>query len=324
MTDQVNNEASNTTLAGDTQQATTAVGTVGVTASVGTTTPQGEATNAQASSPAFTDQIPEEYRNEACLANVKDMNAFVKSYVHAQKELGVRVRVPGPDASDEVKAEFAKKMEAAGYAPTPNFTDPKSKDEIYNKLGRPETPEGYDASIPEEVGALVNETQLKDYRELAHKIGLSKDQAKALLEYDINRTMQTMDGSKEVAATALKSEWGDAFDTRLNLAKEGLNHFASKHPDAVAAIKSGPAGNNPVVLMMAAELGRLYKESGIVVGNRNINYGLTPDEARARIQEVMGNASHPYHNDSDTKHWAAVEDVEKLYKAAYPDSGQSS
>lgn len=328
MSDQLINqsteEISSSTAETSQQVANTGVGTQGATSSVGTTTLQGEVTTIESTNKSFSDQIPEEFKNEASLSNIKDMNSLVKGYVHAQKEIGARVRIPGPDASDEVKAEFAKKMEAAGFGPTPNLNDEKTRNEILGKMGRPETPDGYDATIPEEVGALVNPEQLKGYRELAHQIGLTKSQAKALLEYDINRTMGAMEGGKDIAASTLKQEWGDAFDMRLEAAKEGLAHFGKKYPDAVAAIKNGPAGNNPVVLMMASELGKLYKESGIVVGNRSVSFGLTPTEARVRIDEVMGNTKHAYHNDSDPNHWAAVEEVEKLYAAAYPDSGQSS
>jgi hypothetical protein len=315
-----NTTSTNTT---PTQQAVTSTTVQGTESSVGSTTAVGEAQNTQPVEKSFSEQIPEEYRNEASLTNVKDMNALVKGYVHAQKELGSRVRVPGPDASPEVKAEFNKRMEAAGYITAPDLNDPAQKDAIFNKLGRPETPDGYDATIPEELGAIVNEGQLKTYRELAHKVGLSKEQAKALLEFDVNRTMEQMENSAGVAKETLKGEWGDAFDQRLTLSKDALKHFEAKYPDAVAAIKNGPAGNNPVVLMMAAELGRMYKESGIIVGNRSVSYGLTPTEAKARINEVMTNNSHPYHKDSDPKHWAAVEEVEQLYKAAYPEQGQS-
>lgn len=287
--------------------------------SAGATTAVGEATNTQPKDLTFSEQLPEEYRNEASLSNIKDLNSLVKGYVHAQKEIGSRIRIPGPDASPEVKAEFNKRMEAAGYMTTPDLTDPKQKDALFNKLGRPETPEGYDAEIPEELGVLVNDNQLKSYRELAHKVGLSKEQAKALLEYDINRTVETMEGSASMAKETLKAEWGDAFDQRISLSKDTLKHFEGKYPDAVQAIKNGPAGNNPVVLLMAAELGKMYKESGIVVGNRSVNYGLTPTEARNRIQEVMGNKDHAYHKDTDPKHWSAVEEVETLYKAAYPE-----
>lgn len=307
----------------ETQQANTALGAQGEN-SVGATTQVGEAVNTQPMEKSFIDQLPEDLRNEASLSNIKDVGALAKGYVHAQREIGSRIRIPGPDASPEVKAEFNKKLESAGYMQAPDLNDPKQKEMLYAKLGRPETPEGYDASVPEELGAIVNPDQLKMYRELAHKVGLSKDQAKALLEFDVNRTMEQMENSAGMAKQSLQSEWGDAFDARLSLAKDGLKHFESKYPDAVSAIRQGPAGNNPVVLMMAAELGRMYKESGIIVGNRNVSYGLTPDEARVRINEVMNNQGHAYHNDSDPKHWAAVEEVETLYKAAYPDKGQSS
>jgi len=305
------------------QQAITDTKVQGVDESVGGDTSVGEPQNVQPSSPSFLEQIPEEYRNEPSLSNIKDIGSLAKGYVHAQKEIGSRIRVPGPDASPEVKAEFNKRMEAVGYKPALNLADPKQKEDMFKQLGRPDSPEGYDALIPEEVTSFVNQDQLSAYRQLAHKIGLSKEQAKELLQYDINRTMEQVESQVEGARTTLKEAWGDAFDQRLELSRDTLAQFEGKFPEAVAAIRNGPAGNNPVVLMMAAELGKAYKEAGIIVGNRTVSYGLTPNEARARIQEVMSNSGHPYHKDSDPKHWAAVEEVEKLYQAAYPEQRQS-
>lgn len=269
---------------------------------------------------SFSDQIPEEFRNEASLANIKDLNSLVKGYVHAQKEIGARVRIPGPEANEELKSEFDKKLQAAGYIKAPDLHDPKQRDAILNQLGRPETPDGYVVDMPEEVTKILDPVRLKDYHSLSHKLGLNKEQAKTLLEFHVNDVIDQVSNGKEAAREALQAEWGSAFDERATFAKDAMRHFEGKFPDAVAGIKNG---TNPVVFMMAAELGKLYKEAGLVVGKRDINYGLTPDEARARIGELQGNRAHAYFNEKDPGHKAAVQEVERLFQAAYPEKGQS-
>ena len=75
----------------------------------------------------FQSLIPEDYKEEKSLQNFSNMNDFVKSYLHSQKLVGAdKIPVPNKMATDE------------------------DWNAVYERLGRPETPDGYKYELPKE------------------------------------------------------------------------------------------------------------------------------------------------------------------------------
>ena len=105
----------------------------------------------------FQDLIPEEYKGEKSLANFKDMNDFVKSYLSAQKIVGAdKIPVPNKFATeDDWKA-------------------------VFNKLGAPEKPEDYKYNFKE---GEVDKDLLSNFNQQAHKLGLLPQQAESLIKF---------------------------------------------------------------------------------------------------------------------------------------------
>ena len=66
--------------------------------------------------------LPDELKNDATLQNFKDVESLAKTVVHQQKVLGSRIPIPKTD---------------------------EERSELYTKLGRPESGEAYDFTIPE-------------------------------------------------------------------------------------------------------------------------------------------------------------------------------
>ena len=65
--------------------------------------------------------IPEEIRGHKSLEHIQDVGALAKSYVNAQSMIGAdKVAIPGKHATDEDWGE------------------------VYRRLGRPDTPDGYE------------------------------------------------------------------------------------------------------------------------------------------------------------------------------------
>jgi hypothetical protein len=278
-----------------------------------------------ASTPDLLSQIPEDLRNEPSLKNIKDLGSLAKSYVSAQRMLGSSVRIPGPDASEEVKADFYNKVGSIpGVVKLPDPNDKASVDAFYEKLGRPKTADEYVVKVPEEIAAYIEPEKVNGFKQLAHNLGLNKQQTEALTGFYMSNTqadIQRMAAQKNNTEAELKQVWGADYDARLNAAKDVARHFSAKFPNEVTELVNSPAGRNKVFLMMAAELGKSYKESGVIQGDSNINFGLTPDEAKARIAEMRNNKAHDVHSDDPRKREAAVEKMNQLYKAAYPDQG---
>lgn len=274
----------------------------------------------------FRSMLPEELRNEPSLSNYKDVAGMAKSLVAAQKELGSRIRIPGPDASNEIKQEFLKKLETIpGVVALPDGKDPAAMNAFLTKLGRPESPDQYDVNVDPEMMQFVPglKDKIPEFKVLAHQLGLNKQQASALVEFETANTTKVIDkmlADKESTTALLKEQWGGDFKNRFEAAKDVFGHFRTKYPEAVQSLLNGVEGNNPVVLMMAAELGKTYKESGIITGTREVNYGLTPEEATNRIRELKANPDFQkdYNSDDDKVRYAAIDKLSALYEAQSP------
>ena len=97
----------------------------------------------------FRQHIDEGYRNDPSLSTYKDINGMAKSLINAQKMVGAdKVAIPGSWATEDDWSQ------------------------VYNKLGRPETADKYDLSFDQDT-----EENGQWFKETAHKIGLSQNQA---------------------------------------------------------------------------------------------------------------------------------------------------
>ena len=106
----------------------------------------------------FKSLIPEDFKEEKSLQNFQNMNDFVKSYLHSQKLVGAdKIPVPNKMATDE------------------------DWNAVYERLGRPETPDGYKYELPKETK--LEESTLKAFSEEAHKLGLLPKQAQGIINY---------------------------------------------------------------------------------------------------------------------------------------------
>ena len=149
----------------------------------------------------FKDLIPEKYKEEKALSNFVSMDDFVKSYLSAQRLVGAnKVAIPNKMGTDE------------------------DWEEVYSKLGRPAKPEDYKYSFSEEE---INQDQLKNFNETAHRIGLLPKQAERIIKfYNEMNTQAEVDNQKmfEVkqteAMTNLKKEFGPTYTKRLDQAKK--------------------------------------------------------------------------------------------------------
>ncbi len=271
---------------------------------------------------SFINSLPEDIRSEASLANIKDVHGLAKGYVNAQKLVGSSIRIPSAEAAPEVRADFYKRL--SGVPDVLKLPNPESKEEVeefYTKLGRPKTPEEYKIQIKE--GVNLDPVGLSSFTKHAHALGLTNTQTQELINFEANRhneALQQMENQKQSAKSLLQNTWGTDYEARLNAAQDVAKHFGQKYPDAVKQLFEGPGGNNPVVLMMAAELGKSYRESGIIKGQTTLQFGKTPEEARAQIQEIRNNPKHDYYVGAPNARQAAIDKVESLYKSAYPEA----
>lgn len=242
----------------------------------------------------WTDKLPEGLREEASLKNFKTFEGMTKSLVNAQKMIG----------SDKV--------------PVPNDNwDEEQWNDFYNKIGRPETPENYEFTRPEiPEGMNYNEDMEKAFASQAHNLGLTQPQASKLLDW-YNKSQIDMQSELEKkaefeqsqAVEALKKEWGKVYSDKMEKANAAVRTFG-----AADTLEKAGYANNPDMVKLFAKVGESISEDKLVQGRSD----MSPADAKGKINSIMGDSKHPYHNAGHPGHKQAVEEVKNLYEMMHP------
>lgn len=268
---------------------------------------------------SWIDQISEDYRDS--FKDYKSLDDVAKSYKSLEAMVGNSVRIPTEGASKEQMDEFYSKLTTIpGVTRLPNPEDPESMNQFYQSLGRPETSEGYKLELGE--GVEIDESAMKNFKDLAHSIGLTNEQANKLAEFESARYKayeENLTESRIEAEKILKEEWGNDYNARLTGAKEVINLYKDRYPEAIQDLIEGPAGNNPAFLSMLSELYGSLKETGTIDANTQASYGKTPEQAKLEIEDIMNNSAHPYNDENHVGHAEAVAAMQKLFQSAYPE-----
>ena len=254
-----------------------------------TTTP---ASDQQQEKVDFKSLIPAEYKDEKALQNFNDMNGFVKSYLNANRMVGLdKIPVPNKHATDD------------------------DWNEVYKRLGKPETADEYKFNLPKETK--LDENSLKAYKEQAHKLGLLPHQADGLIQYynelansadvDANSKAET---ARLEAEQTLRKEFGPAYSNKLKAARQLASATLGEDFLDNTLLKNGSkVGDDPTVVKAFAELAGKLSEDTIVKGD-SPSY-MTVKEIEQQLQKIQqpGSAywdkTHPNHN-------AAVQEAYKL------------
>ena len=239
----------------------------------------------------FKEIIPEKYKDEKALANFTSMDDFVKSYLSAQRLVGAnKVAIPNKMATDE------------------------DWEEVYSKLGRPAKPEDYKYSFSEEE---INQDQLKNFNETAHRIGLLPKQAERIIKfYNEMNTQAEVDNQKafEVKQTEamadLKKEFGPTYTKRLDQAKKLATETLGNEMLNNTVLKDGTRlGDSVEVIKAFSMLADKLSEDEIIKGEGS-SYQ-TASEIEKEISELTEDGS-PYWQKTHPNHAKTVDRVFKL------------
>jgi hypothetical protein len=254
----------------------------------------------------WKEALPEDIRSDASLAAIQDVPGLAKSYIHSQKLVGAdKIALPGKEATEEDWGQ------------------------VFTKLGRPETIDGYELKKPDNFpeGLDYNETMLTGFKETAHKLGLLPSQVAGLHDWWNNANIEGFTASTnaqkealEAAETALKQEYGNAYDQKLATAQTALKEFGGD--ELVKFIDDSGLGNNPHFIKLMATVGEGMLEDGLK-GNGQHSDAITPADAQKKIATIMTDKTSPYHARYHADHQRIVEEVQKLYSQAYPESKES-
>jgi len=255
-----------------------------------TPTPPPEGVTPPPEAPAWLQGVDEEFVNDPIMEHVKDVPTLVKSYVNAQRMVGKdKVVLPDQNASEE------------------DWTA------LFTKLGRPEEA-AYEANHDN-----IHEDFTKEFYAMAHKANMLPAQVKQVMDFysgKVTEQDQLIDTSSkaatEKAITGLQEEWGEGFEKNVHRAQAVIKQF--NHDGFNEYLDESGLGNDPQLIKFLAKIGESMKEDTF---QKSVvtEFGLTPDDAQRKINEVMGNFDHPYHNADHANHQQSIEDMKKLFEA---------
>lgn len=237
--------------------------------------------------------LPDELKNDATLQNFKDVESLAKTVVHQQKVLGSRIPIPKTD---------------------------EEKSELYTKLGRPESGEAYDFIIPDTHKSHFNEDQVKEFRNVAHQIGLNNEQTKALIDFqvksvdhEIQRQSTDLTVTKQATEDTLKKEWGYDYDKQVRNAQRALQVYGNEE---LNELMNGEAGNIPAVIKLFAKLGSEVTED-MAKNTQNNSLATSPLDAQSEIDNIFSDAKDPYHDNMHKDHKNRVEYMRQLHEKRF-------
>lgn len=144
---------------------------------------------------AWQDKLPDDFAEDRqLLAQFTDLRGLTKSLKDNMAKARVNtegfVKLPGEKASDSERAAF------------------------YKSLGVPDAPDGYGLKQPEKLpdGVAWDEAMSKKFGEVAHKIGLTPSQVKALQEFQVGYVGEQVATQRQHIAKVIEAE-------RLEIAK---------------------------------------------------------------------------------------------------------
>lgn len=248
--------------------------------------------------------LDEELRSSSSLKDIKDVNSLAKSYVNAQKMLGNSIRIPSNEASTEDRQKFLDKLKTVE-----GVVSLEDKEAVLDKLGRPKSFEEYTKI----------ESSSEAFDKYAHEIGLTKQQHEALFKFldkdaeqEQEKLKQSIDNTKKVLLDRYGKEGLSASIESVNALLGGVE---GEQPEAVKLIKSGAYDNNPIILTALIEFAKTQVSSKEIPVSKGPS-GISPMEAREKINEIRNNPDHPYNKPFSREYKEASKKMDLLYKIA--------
>jgi hypothetical protein len=241
----------------------------------------------------WKDSISEEYRKDPNIEKFTEIDALAKSYINATKMIG----------QDKLAV------------PTNNSTE-EAWNEVYDKLGRPESAEKYSLDAKSKVVSL-DENAVKQFAETSHKLGLNNKQAQGLLEFYKQNMEGTAQQAKIDTETAqaqaeqeLRSEWGREFDTKVKQA--GSLAKANMKPEILDMTLSNGTrlGDHPEIIRGFAKIAGMMAEDKIV--STESESVQSNQSIQDEIDTIINDRASPYWNKSHPNHDKQVQQVYTL------------
>jgi hypothetical protein len=248
----------------------------------------------------WTAHIPQEYAAEKFWEPLKGkgFGDVLKTYAEAQKFIGGSIRLPG---EKDAPQDREKKL-----------------NDVYAKLGRPESPDKYDLKLPEVNGVKWDDNAVGMFKQTAHKLGLNSTQLNGLLTMygeHLKTGLPNIEELNQKGAQALQEHWGVNAKRNAVMAENGFKQLALAELGAegserlIDAINASGFGSNPDFVRVVA---RIVSETGEDKYVDGVDNHRTDEQTDDEIRTLMG--SKEYMDDRLPGHQAAVDKVRRLFE----------
>jgi len=248
---------------------------------------------------SWKSSISEEFRNDPNIEKFTEIDALAKSYINATRMIGQdKVAVPNKNSTED------------------------QWNEVYSKLGRPETADKYALNIESEAVAM-DEGAIKSFAEQSHKLGLNNTQAQGILEFYKNNMESNMqratvdtETAQAQAETELRAEWGKEFDS--NVSKASALAKANMNPEILdLQMQDGTRiGDHPEIIKGFAKIAGMLSEDKLVsTESESVN---SIKDLQSEISAITNDTTGPYWNNKHPDHAKMVQQVYTLREMAQP------
>ena len=206
---------------------------------------------------------------------------------------------------DLAKAYQSLSQKLSSTARVPDANAPVEEwGEFYSKLGRPETPHGYDLPEGEKARAALD-----PLTKAAHAAGLTKKQwdklhpvAQEQLVRDESAEKEQLDKAREEWQEGARRRYGEGLEEKLALAKRSLDTLTSENPDIQQVLSKTGLVDHPAILDMMIERGNSMSDDSTPTNAVSDTGGETdPMKIAQKIRSMMKDSAHtdPRHKDAE-------------------------
>lgn len=242
---------------------------------------------------SWKEAIPEELRNDPNISKFTELESLAKSYVNATRMIGQdKVAIPNNNSTED------------------------QWNEVYDKLGRPESADKYQLDVKSDV-VPFDESAIKSFTENAHKLGLNNKQAQGILEFYKNsmegsaqQNQVDMETAQAQAEQELRKEWGRAYED--NIKKAGAVAKANMDANILdMQLKDGTRlGDHPAIIKGFANIANILSEDKLVsTESESVSQGI---DYSAEISKIVNDRDGPYWNKAHPDHDKVVQQVFNL------------
>ena len=159
------------------------------------------------------------------------------------------------------------------------------------------------------------------FADIAHSLRLNPQQAEGIMNYYKSSVEQAMaaetgvmEEDRENTEATLRQEWGRAYDQKVEAAAKTAQEFADPEVFNLTLSDGSKLGDNMQFIKAFAKIAEFRQTvtSEDTVAEMSQSNVMTPANARAEIDAIMGDKTHAYWDKKNPGHQNAVSNMQHL------------